>query len=69
MGLSFREFLELKNETMTSSSDVAAFHRIVMPMVTRQYPPEDPFFQYGQEDPFFKKLRNRKELKTSLVKQ
>ena len=66
-GLSFRQFLELQNETMTSSSDVAMFQRPTIGMVTREYPSEDPFFQYGQEDPFFKKMR-KGDIKFKLVK-
>ena len=66
--MTFKEFLAQKNETMTSTADVAHFQRIAIPMVTRQYPPEDPFFQYGCEDPFFKKLRDRKKLSLTLVK-
>lgn len=63
----FKEFIQEQEarltETGTDSSCVAQFHRIVMPMVTRQYPPDDGV----QEDPFFKKLK-KQDGKFKLVK-
>ena len=47
--MSFKEFLEMsekqKNETMTSTANVAQFHRIAIPLITRMFPPEDAFFK------------------------
>ena len=62
--MTFKEFLELQNETATSTSCIASFQRITIPMITRQYPPEITF----GEDPFFKKLKERKKLEFTLVK-
>ena len=61
--MNFKEFLNKKEselkETMTSTSCVANFQRIAIPMVTRMYPPEDEFF---------KRLRNKKKTEFTLVK-
>jgi hypothetical protein len=53
--MTFKEFLEKIDETMTSTSCVANFQRITIPMVQRQYPQEITF----GEDPFFKKMRKQ----------
>lgn len=38
--MKFKEFMKLQ-EVGTSTGDVACFQRIVMPMVTRQWPTEE----------------------------